>query len=380
MQSSLLRAERRVDAQNSARSNFVERKLRRYRPELQHKVRALAGRHSRLADLALSFPALLVALSVPRAGFNPEFAISQVIRGVPLADLARTAQIPLWLRKFAPDAFVRAIPKLPLENDFSRRIVNHLPCSSKVAPVWIEAVANTVEWGHEPLAIWIARHLARDPKSVDLERLRLICVWAWFSGRPETQAHRTIKRPWTPSTQFGTAIQDAHKWRAAVGLYVNLGDEVIADVWMQPQTVGGYDFVPLRTFTDIAEEADIMRNCLYLYGDTLVHNCSRLWSVRKDGERIATLEIGCNGDQPLPNVYELKSVGNKAAPVEVWRAARRWLQMHDLMQLNTDRLAWDSVPLHRTVWTKLWKPYWLAKRRIPKWLPLMPSRSILEAL
>lgn len=328
----------------------------------------------------MSFPALLVALSVSRPGFNPEFAIAQVIRGVPLAELARTAQIPVWLRKFAPDAFVRAIPRLPLENDFSRKIVNHLPRSSKFAPVWIEAVANTVEWGHEPLAIWIARHLVRDPKSVELERLRLICVWAWFSGRPETQAHRMVKRPWIPSMQFATAIQDAHKWRAAVELYVNLGDEVIADVWMQPQTVDGYDFVPLRTFAEVAEEADIMRNCLYRYGDTLVHNCSRLWSVRKDGQRIATLEIGCHGDQPLPNVYELKSIGNKAAPVEVWRAARHWLQMHDLMPLNTNSLPWDTVPLHREAWMALWKPYWLAKRGIPKWLPLTPSRSVLEAL
>jgi hypothetical protein len=28
----------------------------------------------------------------------------------------------------------------------------------------------------------------------------------------------------------------------------------------------------------------------------------------------------------------------------------------------------------------LWRPYWLAKRRIPHWLPIAPSREALEML
>jgi hypothetical protein len=39
-----------------------------------------------------------------------------------------------------------------------------------------------------------------------------------------------------------------------------------------------------------------------------------------------------------------------------------------------------TEPLDRTTLLSLWRPYWLAKRRIPKWLPLAPSRRALAAL
>jgi hypothetical protein len=38
------------------------------------------------------------------------------------------------------------------------------------------------------------------------------------------------------------------------------------------------------------------------------------------------------------------------------------------------------MPLDRETWVSLWRPYWLAKRRIPDWLPIAPSREALEAL
>jgi hypothetical protein len=61
-------------------------------------------------------------------------------------------------------------------------------------------------------------------------------------------------------------------------------------------------------------------------------------------------------------------------------AARQWLHMHDLLQINMRRRDWDTALLDRTNWLSLWRPYWLAKRRIPEWLPVAPSRDALEAL
>src|SRR5262249_44701863 len=54
--------------QGAGRSDLPERRLRRYHPCFQGMVRTLATRHSRIADLAVSFPALLFALAVPRPG------------------------------------------------------------------------------------------------------------------------------------------------------------------------------------------------------------------------------------------------------------------------------------------------------------------------
>jgi hypothetical protein len=102
--------------------------------------------------------------------------------------------------------------------------------------------------------------------------------------------------------------------------------------------------------------------------------------MRKDGQRIATLEIANHGGDPFPYVGDLKSAGNKDAPLDAWWAARRWLHMHDLSRLKTNRLEWGAMPLDRARWMALWKPYWVEKRRFPEWLPLAPSGHALEAL
>ena len=380
MQLHVLRAEHDFGARNAARDKLVERRLRSFRSNIQPAVRRLARRHSRLADLAVSFPALLVALAMPREGFKPEPVIARVIEGVPLAELARAAETPLWLRKLAPPLFSRALPKLPDSHDFRRQIVNHLPHTPKVAPIWLDAVANVAECADEALAIWVARNVLKNPKHHAIWRLRLISLWAWFSAQPGTLAGRFVQTPWSPVMQFDSALDAANAWRAAAELYADIGDEVIADMWVQPAIVDGYEFVPLRSFADLIEEGRAMRNCVATYGYKLTHNCSRLWSIRKDGKRICTLELARYGGDPLLGVSEIRSPANEDAPVEVAWAVRRWLHMQDLAQMNTTPRPWSHDSFNRAAWNALWKPYWLAKRRFPQWLPLAPSRYALDNL
>ena len=75
MRSKLLRA----PAWGTAHSDLVERRFQRYCPRFQGAVRALAMRHSRIADLAVSFPALLFALAAPRAGLDPTRALDLAV-------------------------------------------------------------------------------------------------------------------------------------------------------------------------------------------------------------------------------------------------------------------------------------------------------------
>lgn len=61
---------------------------------------------------------------------------------------------------------------------------------------------------------------------------------------------------------------------------------------------------------------------------TLAPNRSRLWSVRKDGQRVATLDVALCGEGPCPGLVQLKSAANSKDPFEVRWAARQWLNMH----------------------------------------------------
>ncbi|MGN8549730.1 hypothetical protein AB7M49_000718 [Bradyrhizobium elkanii] len=221
-----------VSRREATRSVLLERQLRRYHPHVQGKVRALAMRHTRLADLAASFPALLFALAVPRAGIASARARACVIDGRSLSDAAAAAGIPLWLRRLPPEAFTAPITGLPDDELFRRQIANHLPPSPKLAPIWLKSVAAVAELAHGPAAVWIARELVRAPPRTDPARLRLVGLWAWFSTQPATLGHALIDRRWTPSMRIGSALAAADAWSTMIALHVSLGSEKIADMWL----------------------------------------------------------------------------------------------------------------------------------------------------
>ena len=67
----------------------------------------------------------------------------------------------------------------------------------------------------------------------------------------------------------------------------------------------------------------VMENCLRSYDKGVAHNRSRLWSIRKDGQRVATLSVAVHHGDPLPNIVELNAAGNTQASIEVSWATRR---------------------------------------------------------
>jgi hypothetical protein len=286
----------------------------------------------------------------------------------------------MWLRKLPPEAFTDALPKLPDGELFCRRIANHFPHSRKLASIWLRALADVAELGHEPAAVWIAREIVRGQPRVMPARLRLISLWSWYSIQPTTVGHALMEKPWTPQMRLGSAIAAADDWKERISLEINLGAQPIGDMWLRPGNMAGYDFLPLDSVAAIAEEATAMRNCLRRFGTRLAHNWRRLWSVRQNGQRIATLSVGVQRLNPLPAVVELRGPGNAPVSRELWWVAQQWLQTHDLARIETCELDYGAAALDRPTWLRLWRPYWLAKRRIPDWLPIAPSRDALEAL
>jgi len=376
MKSNLLRA----SVQRVAYVDRLERQLRRYRPQFQRAVRALALRHARMADLASSFPALLFALAVPRPGLDPARAIALAIEGVALAEVSAAADVPMWLRRFPPEALAGPLMKLPDGELFRQHIANYLPRSPKLAPIWLQAVASAAALAHHEFAVWVAREIVQEPKRFKVARPRRLCLWAWFSGQPGTCGQAMIAKPWMPAMRIASAIDAADDWRVHVSLHVNLGRDPIADMWLRGGRLNGYDFVPLTTVNAICEEAAAMSNCLRTYGRSLAHNHCRLFSMRKDGRRVATLSVAARSYDPLPNIVQLSGPRNARVSKDEWWAARQWLNSHELPLIKIEDYKWDSAPLNRDAWVSLWRPYWLAKRRIPEWLPMAPSRAALKAL
>jgi hypothetical protein len=275
--------------------------------------------------------------------------------GAPAADSAR--QRIIWPKDFEPSAAL------------AQACVN-----------LAGAVADAAYWGHELLAIWIARELTRERSKADLRRLRLIILWAWFSLQTGTRGYRIAAKSWHPAMRFASALDAAEDWREKVALHVHLGGAPLTDMWVQPGCVDGYEFVPLNSAETIAEEATRMKNCLCTYGRHVAHNRTRFWSIRRGAHRVATLRVTKAIQGPLLTLRELRAAQNKQAPVEIWWAATRWLHQHDLSRIDIQQVDWETAQFDACAWRQLWRPYWLAKRRIPSWLPLKPSYEALWAL
>lgn len=362
-----------------ASDRSLARALRRFAPTHRDRVAATADRHPWIADLAASFPALLFALAVPRRGFDPEPILTAAAAGTGLKQLAADAGVPLWLRALSPECFVRALPGLPDGECFRHEIRNFIPRSQKRLPHWLDIVAAAHVWGPEGFAIWAAREAGRDlPYMIKLPAS--LCLWAWYCGQPQSLAGRMLHSRWNSGLSCASAVLYSFRWEKRIDLLLELERKAIADCWLMPGKVGPYDFVPLRTAVEIAMEAHEMRHCVDAYGARLSGDSCRLWSMQEDGKRVATLQLGVQGGDPFLRIVQLRGYENKRCPDVQWWAAREWLNRHDITQLRYRSRSWAGSELNPECWRAVWRPYWLAKRRIPDWLPLSPSRAALQAL
>jgi hypothetical protein len=291
----------------------------------------------------------------------------------------------MWMRGFPPEAFARPLPRLPDKPEFRLRIANHLPTNWSLASRWIETVANAAHWGDDEIALWFAREvLAMEQRKARHEpdapdRHRLLCLWAWFSVRARNRAGSLIAAPWRPAMHWSAALSAAGAWRETVALHLYL-DREPGPVWIEEGEFDGYSFIALGSAEAIEAEAQAMQHCVRTYSQRIARNAWRIFSVQENGVRKATLAVvHREGKCPFPVIAELRGRRNVNPPPEVWRAARRWLVAQDADPFEP-RVVLRSAVFDARAWRRLWRPYWMAKRRIPDWLPLAPSNSALDAL
>lgn len=344
--------------------NPLQRFAWRHRPA----VSALTRRHSRLADLAFSFPALLFALAVPRPRFDPEPVIERVIAGAPLSELAAAADLPMWTRKLGPEAFQRPIPALPDGDMFRRQIANHLPQDPRHASAWLDRLAETYLWGSEAIAVWFAARAPSGHINEARHAWQRICLWAWHCEHPEAPASAYLTARWTPAMSLDQADGWAYDWARSVSVHLYLGPEPLTDMWAEPVTVDGYAFEPVTSALDLCRHAREMQNCARRYGEQVGANGSRIWLMKQDGKAIAMLELAVRGGYPM--LTQVHGWNNNRVTQEQWTAAYRWWREYAPQTPLAPGLRRRQQP----IWIATWRPYWLAKGRIPRWLPLMAAK------
>lgn len=346
----------------------------RFQRKARKPLRTFFAASPRAVDLANVFPAAAYVIASKSASDAAiEKATRQTLSGAPLRDVARTLGLPFWLRRLPPETFQTPPQDLPSSEMFNRRIANHLPVPANESALWLAAVSFGAKACDEYFALWLAGQRIYMDKHRDPERLfAVLAAYAWYSTADRTRGNSLIVTPWRPEMAFDTALCAAKSWLNRIRLTLQLRDGVITDTWLEPGMVSGFDFLPLLNAVDILAESRAMQNCADQFADRITRDKCRLFSIRRRGLRVATLEIAPHPREPhVLTISQLKARHNLPAAVDVWQAAHAWLASQTGLR-RTPPIAVPTRPLNTTSWTSLMQPYRTAKDGA-RWLPSKPS-------
>lgn len=354
--------------------------IARFASPTRREVRRLMRTSGRLADLTEVFPGAIYAIATRRGpSANRLQALSLVEQGAPLKAVARALDLPLWLKKLGPETFTGDLPALPMSETFARRIAARLPSACESPSFWLASIAFAAEAAHEDFAVWLAEQRLFTEPGEPRRLFGVLAAYAWFSGALLTRGHGLIVVPWRQEIAFDTAICAAKSWLNRVRLIMQLGPGVITDTWLVEATVGATTIVPLIEARDILEEAQAMQNCADQYADRVARDKCRLFSIRRNGMRIATMEVGPHPRETgVLTIVQLKARHNMPAPVDVWQAAHGWLATQTGLKRLPQMMA-PERPLDNLVWQNVLAPYrrqaggapWLAELATPASLAVL---------
>lgn len=335
------------------------RRLGTFDPAFRREIHSLMHTSPVIADLAHSFPGLLFALAT---GFGtPEKrrdCLSAILEGAPLRQAAALLSVPWWLRRLPPEAFTHRIIDLPAGSEFSRRIVDLIPEEPANIGPWLWAIEHGYRGCHWRFALWAARALSKDNRFLlrsDGEiQFRLLTAWAWHAEEPATPGHRLLNKPWTPPMGLRRALDELAVWRRRTALAVALNARG-RDTWLSDGSANGYQFFALQTPEDFIRESQTMENCLDQYADHFDSGFSSIFSVKRKGRSVATLEVGGHeGEASMPAIRQLRGRRNRKAHPEVWRAAYAWLGSQPLRPRTPRRVTRSGI---NQALAELWNPY-----------------------
>lgn len=363
-----------------AQSLEMDAFLDRFHVSVRRDVRRLARASPRLAELAIVFPAAVYAIATRRGPLAArQHALALIERGATLKAVARALDVPFWLRRLPPEAFAGPLPALPSSESFARRVANRLPASPAESAFWLASAAFAVRACHEDFALWLAEQSLFSEQGDPARLFGVLSAYAWFSTAETCRAHDLIVVPWRPEIAFDTALCAAKSWLNRLRLMLQLGEGVITDTWLSSGATMGYTFVPLVERRAILEEAQAMQNCADQYAERLARDKCRLFSIRRQGAHVATLEIGPHPRETgVLTITQLKARHNMPAPLEVWQAAHAWLATQSGLKRLPPMMA-PERPLSADTWNKLMQPYREQKEGAP-WLPQVASQSSFAEL
>lgn len=328
---------------------------RRFSKEHRSKIYQLATQHERFRQLAETWPAL--AVDVATCGSNNP-ALDMVLYGEPLDSIAEFCAISRYTRKVRPQlchlGHVNALCSLQGE-----QVSPFIPKTTLGQQRFFCALENMARY---PVTVGVARWFAKNvPLHARAGRLlQNDCdqILDFFRSTGNYEPKMSWENAWKRAQQWHN--EEVRRANERMRLRAVEDEKPFPSPWIPGATVHGYEIVPLTSPQELNEEGAAMHHCVGSYARNVRGGHCYIYSVRKDGNRLATLELGKGYgswyDVPPAfavnsyRVAQLRAACN-AEPSPVVRAAvESWLaSFEDLEEKKRRReCASSAISLHST--------------------------------
>jgi hypothetical protein len=205
---------------------------------------------------------------------------------------------------------------------------------------WLRAVCEAWRHGGVDFAEWAAKNALRLPGGQQRERLTFLSDLAdWvnasrcFLSPPEPwppgmvpladQGHCFITRPFQPTMSLRTVTKLSGEWHEAVASNLTGPQHTFPAPWFPAAKVNGVEIIPIDNSADLYREGASMHHCVGTYAKEVRGGRYYVYSICRDGERLATAGLILIGDRV--RLHGIRGPCNAAVPKQITAIVQRWL-------------------------------------------------------
>jgi PcfJ-like protein len=241
--------------------------------------------------------------------------------GARLRDVAAVMNIPMALWHIKPGAAHLATDVFYQHPEF----LNFLSAMTHKQRIWLLAVNWAFNKVNPEFGRWAARHVPEIPGGRAQEVCSFISDLAdWV--RAEGSSRQFVIRPFRSSMSLNTVTTLSAEWHEAVAAGMDGRAAAFPPPWYPAAKIDDYDIVPIDDSAALYREGAVMHHCVGTYTDAVQRGSLYIYSVRHDGQRVATLAIGHDPTNTKAQLVQLRGPCNAQPPKAITSATRRWLR------------------------------------------------------
>jgi hypothetical protein len=338
------------------------RLARRFSPTKRFRVYRAISRSSRMMQLAEVFPLLAWQIIIR----DHAEAQRLVEAGAKLNSIASLMKVPMPFRGLKPGAVFSRLEWLAELED--QLIYATLPTTTPAQRRWLLAVSQSTSAGG-PYVDWIARNchlLGSTTMDATAAQVSDIGDWvraSYIVGVPkhvrgalrgherffdnESFGDEHITRAFSPDMSVTTVKELSSAWHEAIALSDPKTNVPLPAPWRSVTRIGDISVVPLDTAAAIAAEGRAMHHCARTLIAKVKCGDSYLFSARDGDQRVATIEVGRNGEEVFIN--QMRGTCNSMLPQPLQAMLTRWVRERDNWNLPIREPvnavdSWDEIP------------------------------------